>query len=94
MKLIRCTYCNDVVALIPGRLRACACGRSRGRYRADGIAADIAGPCVALGIDNESMNKALAGHVADGKRHGVVAFIMPVDAERVHRHPNDWAAPG
>ena len=54
MKLLLCSGCHDVVALVMDERRACRCGSSSGRYREDGWAADVWGPqAVLLGLRNE-----------------------------------------
>ena len=41
MKLLLCSGCHDVVALVMDERRTCRCGASSGRYRDDGWDADV-----------------------------------------------------
>ncbi len=62
MKLLLCSGCHDVVALVTGERRACRCGSSSGRYREDGWDADVWGPqAVLLGLRNEYVPKLVLG---------------------------------
>lgn len=58
MKLIVCESCGDVVRL-KRDVRECECGRSRGRYLADGANAVYSGPCRMLGLANRDLGDAL-----------------------------------
>lgn len=94
MKLIFCTACRDIVALKLTR-RTCRCGQSGGLYLADGWHAEISGPCLAVGIDNQDFCRAVGEQLAfgdleegrDGEPLGrdFQAWIMPEGAPRVHR---------
>lgn len=52
MKLFICSRCEDIVKLRVGRWRWCECGKSAGRYSADGDNAEFAGKAVPFGIGN------------------------------------------
>ena len=52
MKLIFCPECRDIVKL-RGVPRNCLCGKSGGRYNADGDTATVWGASRVLAIDNK-----------------------------------------
>jgi hypothetical protein len=83
MKLLLCSGCHDVVALVTDERRACRCGSSRGRYRDDGWAADVWGPqAVLLGLRNEYLPELVLGQgVAPGEEYATVGLyaIPPWD---------------
>ena len=56
MKLLFCLRCHDLIRLHPqaGRARECDCKKSSGYYK-DEIHAVYKGPCIPLGIDNNSL---------------------------------------
>jgi hypothetical protein len=60
MKLLFCTACHDLIRLHPqvGRERRCDCGKSSGHYEDEAVAF-FNGPCVSLGVDNNSLAKAV-----------------------------------
>lgn len=75
MKLIRCTACNDIVALQFER-RECHCGRSWGRYL-DHEVAEIGGDAIALGIGSRSIKQALRDQPDEGQGRRFNAFVIP-----------------
>lgn len=64
MKLLLCTRCGDMLALLVGEWTACRrCGTSRGMYTADGRYAVVDGPDALVAcIGNASLESALEGH--------------------------------
>lgn len=54
MKLLRCWWCGDVLALAKREVRQCDCGRSFGRYNPDGDTVAISADpnCRLFGLDN------------------------------------------
>lgn len=59
MKLIICVECNDVVAL-RRTMRRCECGKTYGRYRSDGLTAEVSENAVSLAIGNGAIVSAIA----------------------------------
>lgn len=55
MKLLNCLQCNDIQSLI-ATIRFCACQKSAGAYRSEGLHAVITGPCRVLGVENRVYN--------------------------------------
>lgn len=53
MKLIRCTWCGDVVNLCKEEWRKCMCKASGGQYKADNQNAVVGGKCEVIGIRND-----------------------------------------
>lgn len=82
MKLIYCKECHDVVKLgyVP---RKCWCGSSSGQYQRDGLHAVIKGPCVPLGISNESLKEAIRWRSDSGRGTEFTAFVIPFKCETV-----------
>lgn len=59
MKLLYCRACQDIQRLHhTAELRACQCGRSRGRYR-NSRAVEVSGPCIVLGMPSLGFIKSL-----------------------------------
>lgn len=54
MKLILCKECQDVIKLQLTK-RSCMCGKSYGYYKKDEFNAVISGPCIPIGINNNSL---------------------------------------
>ena len=83
MKLLLCSGCHAVVALVTDERRACRCGSSTGRYREDGWAADVWGPqAVLLGLRNELVPELVLGQgVEPGEKYVTVGLhaIPPWD---------------
>ncbi len=76
MKLIQCSYCQDVVALRRSH-RTCWCGKSGGKYKDDDLHAYIEGPCTPLGFANSSFEDAIDNQPIDGIGKNFVAFVIP-----------------
>lgn len=79
MKLILCNQCNDLLRLTYD-IRNCKCGASSFVY-IDHLNAIYSGPCIPLGIDNESLSKAV--HRRDTVLHNnsFTAFVVSDDSE-------------
>ena len=75
MKLLYCEKCHDVFNLT-GRVKACFCGETGGRYL-DNLNAEYWGPCKPLGFANKSFVEALLNQPLfdEGKRF--TAFVIP-----------------
>lgn len=76
MKLLFCRICLDVFKLRVHK-RHCACGKSAGYYTSDGVKAVIIGPCVPIGIDNDSFDSALQNRPSGGEGSRFTAFVIP-----------------
>lgn len=83
MKILLCLECMDLVALRRVR-RSCACGLSAGFYGPDNLTAHIAGPAVCLGVDNESLERAIWDKAELGG--DVWAFLIGRTSDRVVRY--------
>lgn len=82
MKLIYCRECGDIVSLREVE-RTCICGKSSGQYT-DDINAKINGPCVPLGIANNSFRKAIVGLNLLKKGMNFDAFVINhIDADTI-----------
>ena len=78
MKLILCPKCSDVLRLFPAEtMRTCYCGQSYGRYKADGLCAEIGGEAIPLGISNTSFIKAVQQRPESGSGAVFEAFVIP-----------------
>ena len=85
MKLILCLECQDVRKLLRDTTY-CSCGKSHGRYLDDGLHAEIAGPCVPLGLGNSSLAEALRHKDTKSPLgHTFTAFVIPPNASTVKR---------
>lgn len=76
MKLIYCTRCAQIVSLCHQETK-CRCGLSGGFYKNDNQTVVLYGPCIPLGITNESFMKALKNRPGRGPGAEFVAFIIP-----------------
>ena len=83
MKLIFCPHCHDVRRLFPGSITTCRCGKSSGRYLADGLHAEIAGDAIPLGILNGSFAAAVRARPEEGRAERFEAFVIPRDCPTV-----------
>jgi len=54
MKLFFCPLCHDIVKMIEGEMRHCACGKCGGRYKTKEIAS-IEGRAIPIVIDNDEL---------------------------------------
>jgi len=61
MKLIYCKDCRDFFNLPNkiGKLKACRCQKSAGKYLSDGLVAVVTDNCVVAGIDNNTFHTSL-----------------------------------
>lgn len=91
MKLLWCSACHDLLRIYPGDWRRCQCGKSAGRYGADGIEGLFIGEAIPLGIVNDSLTAALRNRPDSGKGERFTAFVIPREAPRV-RKLKGWAA--
>jgi hypothetical protein len=93
MKLIFCRRCGDVRALRSAKWTSCYCGRTKGKYRADGIHAIVKGQNpIAIGFANWSFNGALIREKDDeaigtkkDQGHLFDAFVIPWNSSTVQR---------
>lgn len=92
MKLIYCGECQDVVSL-RDTPRGCACGKSSGAYLADGLHAQISGPCTPLGFDNESFDRALASRPPAAPGVGFRAFVIEQNCRTIEARAVEQAPP-
>jgi hypothetical protein len=77
MKLILCLECQDVRKLLSADMVTCQCGQSGGRYMADGVNAEVWGPCVPLGFNSTELSKAVRNRPLSGMGHSFGAFVIP-----------------
>lgn len=82
MKLILCPVCEDVIKLNAAG-RSCECGRSWGKYLADGLTAEIGGEAIPIGFANSELRVALAKRPKEGMGYPFSAFVIPVHCETV-----------
>lgn len=84
MKLLLCTYCNDVVKLQRETPRYCDCGKTWGHYERDGAHASVSANAVVIGIDNHTIMRAVqARDHGDAGYRTLAAWVMGKDAPRV-----------
>ena len=67
------------------KLRQCKCGRSGGKYHADGEHAEIYGSAIPLGFKNSSFRKALDNQPEEGMGEEFIAFVIPKDCDFVKK---------
>jgi hypothetical protein len=85
MKLLFCKHCGDVLKL-QRRQRACECGRSAGRYLADGDACEITGEwALLLGLSNAALEGAARRERAPGETVQLWAWLFAPDYPKVRR---------
>jgi hypothetical protein len=75
MKLLYCKECHDIFSLSL-ELKSCTCGKSKGKYT-DNFNARYSGPCIPLGIDNNSFRLALNNQPNSGQGFDFEAFVIP-----------------
>jgi hypothetical protein len=75
MKLLYCKECHDVFAIYK-KERFCICGKSKGIYL-DNINAKYEGPCIPLGITNDSFQIAINHQPISGIGFNFTAFVIP-----------------
>ena len=86
MKLLMCGRCQDVFKL-QLELRACACGRTRGRYL-DDLNAEYAGDAaLPIGFDNPSLVYAVHHRPTTGDGLEFTAFVVPRACETFRSRP-------
>jgi len=88
MKLLICLECQDVFKLSTKRVRKCACGKTRGKYKNDGLHAWYSGPCMPLGFANLTLAAAIQKMQQDpdadwGKYFK--AFVIPPNSDTCQR---------
>ncbi|MHD0644747.1 hypothetical protein ACYPKM_03875 [Pseudomonas aeruginosa] len=101
MKLVYCVVCDDSVVLRMEE-RMCRCGKSKGKYREDGLTADISGPCVTLGFSSPEFSEAVRKQILLGDKglqplrgtdqlagRTFLAFVIPDSASTVVREGNE-----
>lgn len=86
MKLLYCPECEDVISL-RAEIKTCHCGKCRGAYLSDGLRAWIQGPCLPLGFDNDSFDRALASRPPRPPGVGFRAFVIERDCASVLELP-------
>lgn len=64
MKLLFCFECGDVFGLIPGHVKTCDCGLTKGRY-INKRYAEVNGEGISLGLSLPDLRKALYAHGMD-----------------------------
>lgn len=86
MKLIFCLSCHWLMKLMEGPRRTCLCGRSWGRYLADGDHAEYGGRSVPVAIGNASFAAAVKAVEAGGPRRNksipFKAWVVPPTSEK------------
>lgn len=87
MKLLFCKYCKDIVLLRPDCERECICGASHGKY-VDRVSIEYSGPCVVLGIINNSLLEAIVRSELDPDPYtgkAITAFVIAENCEALKR---------
>jgi hypothetical protein len=69
-------------------MRFCKCTKSYGRY-VNNISAEFAGPCVPIGISNQSLSKAIRDQPLFGLGKIFEAFTVPIVSKTFKRMEND-----
>ena len=78
MKLLFCTKCGDMFAVIPKKIRSCECGAVSGAYEDDGLNAWYAGnTAVPFGFLNSSFMAAVIQQPERGNGKEFTAFVIP-----------------
>lgn len=86
MKLLFCPVCADVTKLQLER-RTCRCGQSWGWYEKDGRHATVGGRAEVIGIDNNSIVRAVQLRTPTGNH--LHAWLFGAESERVSREKVD-----
>ena len=81
MKLLFCSLCKDVRKL-DYVVVVCNCGAARGRYLADGWAAEVNSSALLFGLNNTSVKSALQ-QARDGDKNPALAAWLMNDNPRV-----------
>jgi len=77
MKLVACKECQDVFKLTYDK-RRCACGKTWGYYKEDGLNAVYGGiPAVPIGFANNSLRDAVLAQPTEGWGKRFEAFVIP-----------------
>ena len=83
MKLIFCRECQDVVKLRRTNWRKCQCGKSSGRYLADGWYAEIRGSAVPICFLNSTLLHAIKNRPESGDGTEFTAFVASRSHESI-----------
>jgi len=75
MKLVLCPHCHDVFKLAKN-VRFCACKKSGGQYKEDGLNAVYWGG-IPLGFANSTLVDAVENQPEEGAGREFVAFVIP-----------------
>lgn len=86
MKLLYCTQCGDVFALLWVE-RQCTCGKVRGRYLDHHNAEYSGDTAVPLGFSNPSFRLALKQQPLRGLGKGFHAFVVPEECATFRKVP-------
>lgn len=85
VKLLLCLECDDLFRLFTGPTRLCRCRKSGGRYL-DHEMAEYHGPCVPIGLSNNSLVKAIQNRPESGLGESFKAFVIPEQSRTItHR---------
>jgi hypothetical protein len=77
MKLLYCLKCSEIFNLDLSE-KKCRCGKSKGQYT-DNLNAWFKGPCLPLGIANDSFRTALKNQPETGIGKEFTAFVIEKD---------------
>jgi hypothetical protein len=75
MKLVFCDKCQDLFRLTK-RTRRCTCKNSGGKYRKDGLHAEVFGDAIPLGIHNRYFLEALRARPKTGMGNDFNAWVI------------------
>jgi hypothetical protein len=85
MKLIFCSSCQDVFKL-RSEIHYCECGKIWGRYKRDGLYAEISDQAIPLGFNNHHFRLAVKNRPVSGLGKSFVAFVIPKDCGTIAVH--------
>jgi hypothetical protein len=92
MKLMLCRQCGDVVQMRP-ELRACACGKSRGRYLADQATVEQTEGSLSIALHNHDLRTAVQAFDENpGPWHPLIvfrAYLNPLSENDVQYVPGE-----
>ena len=76
IKLIHCNSCADIIRLYK-TTRTCACGKSGGHYKEDGVQAIIWGNCKPLAFSLRTFSDAVQSQRTWGSGREFSAYVIP-----------------
>ena len=77
MKLLFCKECQDIIRLIPDKIRECKCGKVGGKYINELNAVYFGKEGVPIGFKNSTLANAIYNQPEKGLGKEFIAFVIP-----------------